>query len=232
MLDARRRWPIDPESTHPVAVAARTGRPQLIPVMTPAHLEEVALAPGHLEHMRGLEYSSGIAVPLVARGRTLGVLAFVRRSGRHPYGQDDLRLAIELARRSATALDNARLFAELRRTERQLEAVLGNLAEAVTVQAPDFSLLYVNQAAAELLECRSPEEVLGRRWPRSSPASPRWTRTAARSTTRACPAGTRCRASCPSPCSCATSPTRRATSAGCSSSPRRCAASTATSRWR
>ena len=160
VLEARRRWPIDPQSSHPVAVAARTGRPQLVPTMTPEHLEEVALAPGHLEHMQRLRYASGIAVPLVARGRTLGIFAFVRRAGREPYDQDDLRLAVELARRAATALDNARLFAELSATEAQLEAVLGNLAEAVTVQGTDFGLIYVNRAAAELLECESPDEVL------------------------------------------------------------------------
>ena len=77
-----------------------------------------------------------------------------------PYDEQDLRLAIELARRASAALDNARLFAELSATERQLEAVLGNLAEAVTVQAPDHGLIYVNQAAARLLECASPDEVL------------------------------------------------------------------------
>jgi serine phosphatase RsbU (regulator of sigma subunit)/PAS domain-containing protein len=160
VFDARRRWPVDPESAHPVAVAARTGSPQLVPTMTPEHLEEVSLAPGHLEHMQRLRYASGIAVPLVARGRTLGVFAFVRRTGREPYDQDDLRLAVELARRAATALDNARLFAELSATERQLEAVLGNLAEAVTVQGTDFGLIYANRAAAELLECESPEDLL------------------------------------------------------------------------
>jgi serine phosphatase RsbU (regulator of sigma subunit)/PAS domain-containing protein len=88
------------------------------------------------------------------------VFAFIRRTGRPPYDENDLRLAVELARRAATALDNARLFAELVRTERQLEAVLGNLAEAVTVQAPDDGLVYVNEAAARLLECRSPAEVM------------------------------------------------------------------------
>jgi serine phosphatase RsbU (regulator of sigma subunit)/PAS domain-containing protein len=160
VLNARRTWPVDPDSDHPVAVAARTGRPQLVREMTPEHLEQTSLAPGHLDHMRRLQYTSGIAVPLLARGRTLGVFAFVRRAGREPFDDDDLRLAVELGRRSATALDNARLFAELSRTERQLEAVLGNLAEAVTVQSPDLGLLYVNQAAARLLECRSPEEVL------------------------------------------------------------------------
>jgi serine phosphatase RsbU (regulator of sigma subunit)/PAS domain-containing protein len=110
--------------------------------------------------MQRLRYASSIAVPLLARGRTLGVFAFVRRTGRPPYAQEDVRLAVELARRAATALDNARLFAELSATERQLEAILANLAEAVTVQGSDFQLLYVNRAAARLLECESPEEVL------------------------------------------------------------------------
>ena len=85
--------------------------------MTAGHFDEVSLSAGHLEHMRRLRYASGIAVPLVARGRTLGVFAFVRRQGRVPYDEPDLRLAIELARRASAALDNARLFAELSATE-------------------------------------------------------------------------------------------------------------------
>ena len=39
VLDARRTWPVDPQSDHPVAVAARTGRPQLVREMTAEHLE-------------------------------------------------------------------------------------------------------------------------------------------------------------------------------------------------
>lgn len=46
------------------------------------------------------------------------------------------------------------------RAERQLEAVLENLAEAVIVQAPDRSVTYANQAAAQTLECASPSEVV------------------------------------------------------------------------
>jgi serine phosphatase RsbU (regulator of sigma subunit)/PAS domain-containing protein len=160
VLDARRTWPVDPQSEHPVAVAARTGRPQLLRDMAGTELDRISLSPGHLEHMRRLRYESGLAVPLLARGRTLGVFAFVRRAGRAPFEEDDVRLAVELARRAATALDNARLFAELSATERRLEAILGNLAEAVTVQGPDLGLMYVNRAGARLLECDSPEEAL------------------------------------------------------------------------
>ena len=87
--------------------------------------------------MAGAGYATSLAVPLIARGRTIGVLSFMRFGGSAPYDDGDIELAVEVARRAALALDNARLFAELRRTEGQLEAVLANLAAAVTVQAPD-----------------------------------------------------------------------------------------------
>ena len=38
--------------------------------------------------------------------------------------------------------------------------MLANLAAAVTVQAPDGTLVYVNQAAAEMMGCSSPDEML------------------------------------------------------------------------
>src|SRR5919206_90466 len=157
--DSRGRWPIDPAGTHPVAVAARTGEPQLVSDITPQHLRDVAQAEGHRDRMTRIGYRSGIAVPLAARGRTLGALALMRTEG-ELYDELDRDLAAELARRAALAVDNARLFAELTTTERQLEAVLTNLGEAVTVQGPDYGLVYANQAAATLLECASPDELL------------------------------------------------------------------------
>ena len=110
--------------------------------------------------MLGAGYATSLAVPLIARGRTIGVLSFMRFGGAPRYDDTDAELASEVARRAALALDNARLFAELRRTEGQLEAVLTNLAAAVTVQAPDGSVVYVNQAAAEMMGCSSPDEML------------------------------------------------------------------------
>src|SRR3712207_3260167 len=51
-------------------------------------------------------------VPMVTRDRVLGAMTFVSgRSGRR-FDTADLTLAEELARRCATAVDNARLFGE------------------------------------------------------------------------------------------------------------------------
>jgi PAS domain S-box-containing protein len=161
MLHASRtRYPLDPGGPHPVAVVARTGRPHLQHEIGAERLRAFAVDDEHLALMAGAGYATSLAVPLVARGRTIGVLSFMRFGGAPPYADGDIELAAEVARRAALALDNARLFSELRRTEGQLEAVLANLAAAVTVQAADGSLAYVNQAAAEMMGCSSPEEVL------------------------------------------------------------------------
>jgi PAS domain S-box-containing protein len=157
---SRTRYPLDAAGAHPVAIVARTGRPHLQREIGIDRLRAFAVDDEHLKLMAGPGYATSLAVPLVARGRTIGVLSFMRFGGSAPYADSDIGLASEVARRAALALDNARLFAELRRTESQLEAVLGNLAAAVTVQAPDGSLVYVNQAAAETMGCASPEEML------------------------------------------------------------------------
>jgi signal transduction histidine kinase len=56
------------------------------------------------------EDGCSIAAPLVARGRTLGVLRLTQSTLDRTYAQQDLALATDLARRCATAVDNARLY--------------------------------------------------------------------------------------------------------------------------
>ncbi|MEV2196424.1 SpoIIE family protein phosphatase [Streptomyces phaeochromogenes] len=53
---------------------------------------------------------SGMAVPLQARGMTLGVAVFWRRLRPEPFQPDDLVLAEELAGRAAVCVDNARRY--------------------------------------------------------------------------------------------------------------------------
>jgi signal transduction histidine kinase len=56
--------------------------------------------------------TSAMIVPLVARGRLLGILTFACGPDRRPYAAGDLELAEDLAHRAALAVDNARLFAQ------------------------------------------------------------------------------------------------------------------------
>ena len=51
-----------------------------------------------------------LAVPLRARGLTLGVVVFVRRGHQDPFDQEEVLLAEELAGRAALCVDNARRY--------------------------------------------------------------------------------------------------------------------------
>ncbi|WP_194918102.1 SpoIIE family protein phosphatase [Catenulispora rubra] len=72
-------------------------------------------------------YHSMLAVPLRARGATLGVAVFYRRSRQdrmERFDQDDLLLAEELAARAAVAVDNARRYTRERETALSLQRSL------------------------------------------------------------------------------------------------------------
>jgi PAS domain S-box-containing protein len=56
--------------------------------------------------------------------------------------------------------DDGHLFADLRRLEQRLEAILINVAEAITVVDRSGQTIFANQAAAELLGAASPGELI------------------------------------------------------------------------
>ena len=102
MLHASRtRYPLDAGGPHPVAVVARTGRPHLQHEIGLERLRAFAVDEEHLQLMAGAGYATSLAVPLVARGRTIGVLSFMRFGGSPPYADSDAELASEVARRAA-----------------------------------------------------------------------------------------------------------------------------------
>jgi PAS domain S-box-containing protein len=158
--ELRARYPLDPRGEHPVARVIRSGEPILLPEMTSALLSSFAQGSEHARFMIDHGYRSAVVAPLPARGRTLGALSVLRLGEGEPYGEEDLELACELARRAALAIDNARLFSEIRRVEQRLEAVLVNLAEAITVTDREGRMAFANQAAAELLGVATPQDLI------------------------------------------------------------------------
>ena len=99
---------------------------------------------------------SAVASPLRARGRALGTLSISGGRG----GADDPSFLRVFSGHVALALDNAGLSQELVTVEQQLQAILENLGEAVTVQDRSGRLVFANRAAAELLGVASVEELL------------------------------------------------------------------------
>ena len=122
------RYPTDWSADGGLAAVLREGRPLFIPHVTDQMLVDGARDAEHLAALRRLQFSSIITVPLSARGLMLGSLTLcMSDSGRH-YDEEDLALAQELARRAATAVDNARLYRETERARREAESA--NLAKS------------------------------------------------------------------------------------------------------
>jgi PAS domain S-box-containing protein len=119
----RERFPEDPE-TGAIETVMRTGESKIYPVITDDVLEQVARNDEHLRLLRELQLHSVMIVPIQIRGGNLGAITFVSAESGQSYDDDDLRLAQELARRAAIAIDNARVHAELRETARTLQESL------------------------------------------------------------------------------------------------------------
>lgn len=75
-----------------------------------------------------MEVGSLAAVPLLAHGKLLGVLAFARLRTSTPFGPTDLHLAAELAERAASSIENARLYRAAQRAIEARDNVLGIVA--------------------------------------------------------------------------------------------------------
>ncbi|WP_164001504.1 ATP-binding protein [Pyxidicoccus caerfyrddinensis] len=109
--DFLRNHPHPPDAHRGVARVLRTGEPDWM-----AHIPEDALRGStwggaeRRDMLRTLGIRSYLIVPLIAGGRVLGTLSLMQaESGRH-YTEEDVRVAEDLARRAALAVDNARLY--------------------------------------------------------------------------------------------------------------------------
>ena len=166
----REVYPADPNASQGLPFTIRTGESQLIPTVEDEMLETGAI-PQDDEHARLLKelgFRSAIVVPLRARGRILGAIGLaLGDESTRAFGPEDLTYAEDLARRAALALDNSRLFTErtriaieLQQSRDELDFILAGVADGVTAQAPDGSLIYANDAAVETLGYGSVEELL------------------------------------------------------------------------
>jgi signal transduction histidine kinase len=103
-----------PQPGDPFGAPAMLVTPEPVAI-TANVMEAVALSshrPEHLEVLRELGIGSLMTVPMIARGRLLGAITFVRAAHEGGYTREELRLAEELALQSAMALDSARLYGE------------------------------------------------------------------------------------------------------------------------
>ena len=129
----------------------RLGISVFYPELSDSHLLQMSEDDEHLQLLRNLGIRSLMVIPVRSRGQLFGAISFfTAESGRY-YQQTDLALAEDIARRAATAIDNARLYQETQRSVNRtvlLQKITAAFSEALTPQ--QVADVVVNQGIAAL----------------------------------------------------------------------------------
>ncbi|MFE1921293.1 SpoIIE family protein phosphatase [Streptomyces asoensis] len=110
--------------TSPAAECLVSGEPTIVRVTTEGVAQWAAEAPERARRMRRFGFHSVLAVPMRARGITLGVATFSRHRRPDPFTRDDLLLGAEITARAALSIDNARRYTRERTTALTLQSSL------------------------------------------------------------------------------------------------------------
>ena len=173
--ELQERYPSDPEMTRGVGKVLRTNEPDMMAEIPEELLDQAAMDVEHRTIMRELGLRSYMVVPMVARGRSHGAITLVSAESGRRYEETDLRLAEELARRAALAVDNAKLYEEAQReiserrdaeeallqSEGRYRTVVKQAAEGIFVVDIDTKLILEANAAYRNLLGYSAQDMLG-----------------------------------------------------------------------
>ena len=116
-LEIHRRFP--PRADSPVLKVLQTRESLFFPEITDEMLARIE-EPERLALLKQLGLRSAIMVPLIAHGRSLGVVTLVMAESGRRFRDSDRLFAEDLAQRAALAIDNARLHSSLRHSEENM----------------------------------------------------------------------------------------------------------------
>jgi PAS domain S-box-containing protein len=155
------RYPPHPKARTGPQRVVRSGESELVTEVSAELVEASAKDELHRDLLNGLDLRSYIIVPLAVRGRVVGTITFAQAESGRTYGDDDLALAEELARRAGTAVDNAWLFRQAEERARAAQ-VLDRVGDGVFLVDREGIVRLWNPAAEGVTGIRQ-RDVLGRR---------------------------------------------------------------------
>ncbi|MDP1826540.1 MAG: PAS domain S-box protein [Archangium sp.] len=126
VCDLLKQAPLEPAPGHPAFLSMESRKAVLLDDLSPERMASFAQGPRHLEGLLALEARSTLTVPLVSRGRALGVLGLI--SSTRTFDAADQRLAEELALRAALALENAMLYRDAQQAVKARDELLSIVA--------------------------------------------------------------------------------------------------------
>ena len=92
-----------------------------------------------------------LAVPLLAKGRVVGVIEAINRLDNQPFSEDDLKIFEAFASQAAVAIENAQLFEDIKEEKEKIETVFSEMSDgAIMIDEVGKTVLY-NRGACRLL---------------------------------------------------------------------------------
>jgi PAS domain S-box-containing protein len=113
--------PPSPERQPVLFEVLSTGVTKLLPRVADPEALGVTRDQEQIALLRSIGIESVVVVPLVSGTAVVGAIFMARANGRTAYDEADAELALELARRAAVAVENARLHLKTRELNEELE---------------------------------------------------------------------------------------------------------------
>ncbi len=102
------------------------------------------------------------AVPLVSRNRVIGVLWVDNFFNNRSITEEDIRFLTAFSNNVASAIENARLFEQVKLTEQELENIFESISDLVYFIGEDYVVKNINKAVSKRLG-KPPEEIIGKK---------------------------------------------------------------------
>ncbi|HEY9906084.1 MAG TPA: PAS domain S-box protein [Thermosynechococcaceae cyanobacterium] len=150
--DLAQRFPRKLDDGYGISEVMKTGRSEIAIDITDEQLASTVSNPDYLKILQGVGLKSCVIAPLQARERILGSISFVFTESNRRYCMDDLRLAEDLARRAAIAIDNARLYHTAQQAKQAAEIAADRTARLQMVTAALSESLTPVQVADVIVE--------------------------------------------------------------------------------
>lgn len=148
------KYPPHPDAPRGVWQVLRSGESEMVATITPEMVTASVADAEQLEAIMALGLHSYMCVPLKAGGETFGTVSFITAESRRTYTETDILMAEDLARRAAIAIENARLYSDLREADRRKDEFLAILAHELR-----NPLAPIGNALQILEMTKSPTEV-------------------------------------------------------------------------
>jgi PAS domain S-box-containing protein len=121
-----RKFPSDPNVPKGLYKVIRTHKPEFFPAIPYKLLEVFTHNEEHLLIIRSLKIKSLISVPLIIREKVYGIMTLILEGDSRQFDEEDLEMALEIARRASLAIENGRLYQEAQDLNMDLEQRVAN----------------------------------------------------------------------------------------------------------